>query len=113
MSFSKQAYFDYMQSPEWSEKRRKRIEIDGHKCRMCGRTDYETVLTVHHLRYNTFRNENIFSDLVCLCPSCHTAVHVLMNRVTGIYPDGTYRHGWKTDLPAGIREALMERGLME
>ena len=112
MSFTLEDYNSYMASPEWAEKRQKRIQIDDHKCRMCGRTDHETVLTVHHIRYNSFRNENIYSDLVTLCPSCHTAVHVLMNRPTGILPNGTIKYGWKNDLPYGIRQALSERGLM-
>ena len=113
MSFSKADYFRYLKSPAWQAKRQKRIKIDGHRCCMCGRTDEETILTVHHIRYNTFQNEDPYRDLITLCENCHTSVHVLMNRVTGINPDGSIRHGWKTDLPAGIREALMERGLME
>ena len=113
MSFTQADYFDYMQSEDWQEKRRKRIKIDGYRCAMCGRTNEEIILTVHHIRYNSFRNEDVYRDLVTLCPHCHTNVHVLMNRVTGINPDGSIKHGWKTELPAGIQKALKERGLTE
>lgn len=65
-------YDDYLQSDEWSEKRDKRKEIDGERCRICGRP---MDLQVHHLNYRNVGHENIYEDLITLCKYCHGMVH--------------------------------------
>lgn len=89
---SKQAYLDYLQSPEWKAKAAQRKEIDSFTCQLCGRQQAE--LEVHHLNYFCLKAENPFTDLICLCPECHEKVHRMMCRITS--PDG--RRGW-ADLP--------------
>lgn len=89
---SKESYLDYLQSPEWKARADKRREIDRGMCQLCG---IETEnLEVHHLNYFSLKKENPYTDLVCLCPRCHEAVHRMMCRITS--PDG--RRGW-ADLP--------------
>lgn len=89
---SKESYLDYLQSPEWKARADKRREIDRGTCQLCGiKTEN---LEVHHLNYFSLKKENPYTDLICLCPRCHQAVHQMMCRVTS--PDG--RRGW-ADLP--------------
>lgn len=61
----------YLTSPEWKALRDARIEIDGGRCADCG----HPAECVHHLHYRTWRREDIHSDLVSLCNSCHYARH--------------------------------------
>lgn len=107
--FTTEEYFQYMSSPEWKAKKEQRIKIDAGRCQMCGSAEN---LNVHHVTYRTFGRENPWTDLICLCQSCHKNVHVMMCRITGKDENGKPRHGWKSDLPSGIAEALEARGLM-
>lgn len=64
-------YGKYINSPEWREKRKQRLKIDGKECRTCcSKTDLE----VHHRHYNNFGNEDIKNDLITLCRDCHEAI---------------------------------------
>lgn len=110
--FTMDEYNDYMSSPEWRQKAQQRLQIDQHRCQMCGRGTDETPLSVHHITYQTFRRENPLKDLITLCPQCHEAVHAMMCRITGYRNDGTPIRGWRDTLPRYIREALKKRGLM-
>lgn len=103
-------YNDYMQSEQWKNLRRIRIQIDGGKCAMCGKKTDD--IEVHHMRYDSLRHENPWRDLVSLCRSCHESVHALMNRPTGQREDGSLIYGWSDVLPRHIRKALEKRGLM-
>ena len=74
----------------WEVSRKKRLEIDGHKCRICGRVnDLEkgVWLEVHHgydgtdeYKYRSFGgNEDVENDLTVLCndssgTGCHDAI---------------------------------------
>ena len=71
---SKQAYLDYLQSPEWKAKAAKRREIDNNTCQLCGRQQAE--LEVHHISYFNLKSENPYVDLISLCPKCHESVHL-------------------------------------
>ena len=87
-------YQEYLKSDKWKALAKKRMEIDGNKCVMCGsRGTTANCLEVHHLSYKwLYQEENrIFQDLVTLCHCCHKQVHALMNRQTD--PNG--RHGWR------------------
>ena len=113
MGFTKQQYTEYLQSGEWARKKQLRLEIDEHRCRMCGKTDREVPLECHHINYRSFFNEDLYKDLISLCPECHRAVHRMMCRPTGRWPDtGRIRYGWATDLPECVRQDLKQRGLM-
>lgn len=89
---SKEEYLEYLQSPAWREKADQRRKIDRGTCQLCGMKSEN--LEVHHLNYFSLKKENPYTDLICLCPRCHEAVHRMMCRVTS--PDG--RRGW-ADLP--------------
>ncbi len=112
MAFTREEYNAYLQSDQWKQKKAERLKLDGYRCRMCGKTQDETNLETHHINYRTFGAESVETDLITLCPTCHAAVHRMMCRPTGVWPDGHVRHGWQTDLPVYIREDLRKRGLM-
>lgn len=58
----------------WRDKRRQRLEIDGHKCRTCGHDGSIYQLEVHHVSYERFGDEDVENDLITLCSACHWAV---------------------------------------
>ena len=92
-------YKAYLQSDKWKQIAKRRMEIDGNACVMCGcRGTTANPLEVHHLSYKyLYHEENrIYQDLCTLCHACHKQVHNLMCRKTA--PD---RNGWKDryDIP--------------
>lgn len=61
----------YLQSPEWSTKRKEALKLANYECQMCHSNE---PLHVHHISYkNLFREPQ--SDLTALCQACHTVVH--------------------------------------
>lgn len=77
---------EYMKSDLWFEKRRRRLDIDNHQCRLCGSTDR---LEVHHKcdgkpgGYDSYRmipNESVEDDLTTLCHDHH---EVITNAIRG------------------------------
>lgn len=89
---SKQEYLDYLKSDDWKAKAEARRKIDKGICQLCRQAS--DMLEVHHLSYFHIKNENIYTDLIALCPDCHRKIHAMMCRITS--PDG--RRGW-ADLP--------------
>ena len=89
---SREQYLDYLKSDEWKAKAEARRKIDKGICQLCRKES--NMLEVHHLSYFHIQNEDIYTDLVSLCPDCHEKIHKMMCRVTS--PDG--RRGW-ADLP--------------
>lgn len=75
-------YKRYIRSSEWKWRKKQRLEIDGYKCAMCGRPENRcrNGLTCHHTNYKRLGNENIYEDLVSLCPACHLKIHAYYNR---------------------------------
>lgn len=76
----------------WRKIRALRIEIDGGKCRACGR-DHN--LQVHHIRPFAMQPERELelSNLVTLCGRCHILVGHLDNwksRNDEVLPDADY-----------------------
>jgi hypothetical protein len=61
----------------WKEFSKGVIELDGHKCTHCGRTDKETVLQVHHKKYIQGCKpwEYATQDCETVCRSCHSSIH--------------------------------------
>lgn len=74
----------YWRSAEWRRKRTARLEIDKHRCRVCGATDS---LTVHHLpqSYELIPNESVEDDLITLCRRCHDEVATNLTRRDGYH----------------------------
>lgn len=76
-------YKKYMKSPEWEQKKQERIAIDNC-CVMCQRPlNKIRSLQVHHITYARLGNENVLTDLVTLCGTCHKKIHNYYNRVRG------------------------------
>lgn len=76
-----QRYNNYMNSPEWKNKRAQRIFMDSGRCQfatdsgICGCTGTaRNPLEVHHKTYARIGNEAM-SDLVTLCKHHHKATH--------------------------------------
>jgi len=61
----------------WIEFRESIIELDGHKCSVCGRGRNEVVLQVHHLKYIAGRKpwEYAADECKTLCKGCHASEH--------------------------------------
>lgn len=59
-------YSKYIHSRTWKKKAKRRLEMDGYICQVCGKEATD----VHHLTYEHFKNEEM-SDLVSLCRHCH------------------------------------------
>ncbi len=78
-------YKDYIRSDRWAAKAQERIEIDGHKCVMCGRPESRcrNGLQVHHVTYARLGQEDVYNDLVSLCQSCHLKIHAYYDRRRG------------------------------
>lgn len=70
-------YINYIRSPAWNAKRKQRLEIDNHKCQMCGTSEE---LQIHHITYDRLGNEDIHKDIVTLCKSCHRDIHKAYRR---------------------------------
>lgn len=92
----------YLQSEAWNQKKHQRMAIDNYTCQACGcRGTSRNPLEIHHLTYTRIGSEDLYTDLVTVCRSCHTTIHSLMNRITGFYSDGSPRHGWKDNSQIG------------
>lgn len=64
----------YYKSDWWRELREKAIDRAGHKCQMCGKSEYDNYtlqLQVHHLYYKNIYTEQELNDVMCVCPECH------------------------------------------
>jgi len=64
-------YQEYLQTPEWRERRKRILERDGYKCQVCNSPDR---LNVHHRDYTRRGYEND-ADLTTLCQGCHQVFH--------------------------------------
>lgn len=64
-------YDQYLQSPQWREKRNKALARDGHVCQACLE---RKAVQVHHKTYDHVGNEPLF-DLESVCTECHRKLH--------------------------------------
>ncbi len=88
-------YKRYLRTETWKHKKQEREKIDHHVCQICGSSGTRlNPLEIHHLSYRHIGNENIYTDLVTVCNSCHKGIHKMMNRVT----NENGRRGWKDTL---------------
>lgn len=60
------AYYAYIISDEWKEKRKDFLEDCGYECEECGGRANQC----HHLTYDNFGDETE-DDVECLCGKCH------------------------------------------
>jgi len=64
-------YRDYLQTPEWIERRDAQAAADGRRCRVCNSPER---LQVHHRTYAN-RGDEQPGDLITLCSGCHKLFH--------------------------------------
>jgi 5-methylcytosine-specific restriction endonuclease McrA len=64
-------YFEYMQSAQWNDRKRKYYAIHKKECKACGT---RTAIDLHHLVYGNFGSEPDI-HLVPLCKVCHKDFH--------------------------------------
>ena len=64
-------YHEYIKSPAWKERARKRMRMDRFQCSVCGTAKN---LAVHHITYERLGHEDM-DDLITLCKDCHAKVH--------------------------------------
>ena len=71
------------------------IELDGKRCKRCGRNDDEVVLQVHHEKYRPGKLpwEYSYEDCETLCKGCHAAEHGKIRPKTGWDYVGEYDLG--------------------
>ena len=70
---NKKEYLLKLKDPRWLKKRASVIDNDKHKCCICGRSDKEVTLQVHHIEYKNDLDPWDYSDedLITLCQNCH------------------------------------------
>lgn len=64
-------YQEYLQSPQWIQKKFKVFARDGYQCQQCGTGKN---LVCHHTTYDNIYNERL-DDLLTLCKRCHHDIH--------------------------------------
>lgn len=69
-------YENYIASKSWRDKRKQRLEIDGHRCRLCDEDGSRHQLEVHHRpsSYAKIPNESVQDDLITVCSRCHNLI---------------------------------------
>jgi hypothetical protein len=65
------SYAAYLQSAHWKRLRRRVLQRDNWRCRLCGR---KKELQVHHDRYISLLSEDI-RWLKTMCRKCHDRIH--------------------------------------
>ena len=64
-------YKEYLQTPEWKERRQAAIERAGGRCQLC---NSQGPFQVHHRTYDN-RGCELPGDLTVLCKECHVKYH--------------------------------------
>ena len=68
-------YDEYLQTPQWKERRHIMLERFGHRCQLCNeKSSLGNHLEVHHRTYERRGNE-LPEDLTVLCRKCHDLFH--------------------------------------
>jgi 5-methylcytosine-specific restriction endonuclease McrA len=64
-------YREYLQTPEWQQRRKAALKRAGYACQVCNR---KRQLHVHHRTYER-RGDEYTADLIVLCDDCHALYH--------------------------------------
>lgn len=73
------------------------LELQSNKCAKCGIVDYNNAPIVLELEHKDGNSENnLLSNLECLCPNCHSQTPTYKNR-----NQGNGRHARRTRYAAG------------
>lgn len=73
-------------SKEWRDFRQQMVELSGHKCQACNRSDLNgAILQVHHKTYTQGRLpwEYGYDEVVILCKGCHAKEHAIIMPTKG------------------------------
>lgn len=65
-------YNEYLQTPEWQERKKRHLKTAGFSCQVCNGSG--DTIDVHHRTYER-RGEEYFKDLIALCRGCHELYH--------------------------------------
>lgn len=65
-------YRQYLQTPEWKERRLQHLKSAGFRCQVCNSP--QRPLDVHHRTYER-RGQEYYKDLIVLCRECHSTFH--------------------------------------
>jgi len=71
-------YDEYLQTPEWQEKRKEALRRADYRCQLC---NSDESLDVHHRTYER-RGYELASDLIALCRDCHKTFHAIEDDYT-------------------------------
>lgn len=72
---TKEEYYKYLKSKDWSDIKLDLIHTRGNKCERCGnKRKHFRYLHIHHLTYRNIGNEKP-EDLEILCAPCHRKEH--------------------------------------
>ena len=64
----------YLKSDHWRDIRSEAITIARHECQLCGASEEDCVLDVHHLTYERLGFE-LPDDVIVMCRNCHNEAH--------------------------------------
>lgn len=85
---AKHAYREeFLQSETWKDIRWNKLTRDGYACDICGIKD--VLNDVHHVHYPNRWDETSAGDLVVLCRSCHSKLHLFPKE-----PQKTQARSW-------------------
>ena len=76
----KERYYEYLQSPEWDEKRKAKLKEADYRCQLCNANGQ--AINVHHRTYDRVFNE-LLTDLIALCEDCHRKFHNKISEAEG------------------------------
>ena len=74
MTRTQNDYAKKLQDPRWQRKRLEVMQAAGWTCVICGDKDEE--LNVHHPAYSAYHEPWDYTNLQCLCRTCHTIQHL-------------------------------------
>ena len=97
-----QDYYTYINSPDWTERKRRYFEIREKQCALCFT---RRNIDLHHIRYSDRGNEPD-SDLVAICRYHHEQFH----RMYGV--SGDMRREWQ-EFSGMLRRSDISSGMIE
>lgn len=72
MSSRSNIYLNYLASEHWAFLKRQCFSLAEHRCEVCADT---RLLVGHHIIYREPLTACIADDIMCLCETCHNALH--------------------------------------
>ena len=68
------SWSEQYKDPRWQKKRLELFEENQYTCVMCGQKEEQ--LHAHHVKYDYKKKVWEYDDLLCLCDTCHTNIHI-------------------------------------